>query len=127
MSRYRRIDYAMLERVSVTKSLIKQAFTTLRKNGFIARMNFMCCSNCAGYSLAGMAEKKGVEKLVFWHHQDEDHFQRSGRLALRYGKPNDGDDEITKKIGQEIVDVLKSVGVEVEWAGDPNEVIYVLA
>ena len=127
MRRSYRVDYAMLERVSVAKDAIKKAFAVLRKNGFIARMNFMCCSNCASYELSTMAEKKGIEKIVFWHRQEEDYFQRTGKVALQYGKPNDGDDEITKKIGQEIVDVLKSVGVDVEWSGSPDDVIYVVA
>jgi len=114
------------EQVAEARALVKKAYAKLRKNGFIARGNFSWCSNCAGYELAGMCEKRGRSKVVYWHRQDEDWFRKSGSLTLRYGWM-DGTDEQYVQVGQEVVEALKAEGLEVEWSGSANEVIFVKA
>lgn len=108
-----------VERVRALKDAVKKAFVELRKAGFIARANFMCCMSCASYGLGEIARERGIEKLAYWHHQDEDRLKERGQLCVRYFSMKD-DDEATKVVGQEIVEALKRNGLNVEWSGDPN-------
>jgi hypothetical protein len=122
------------------RDLLAVVFPILRKRGYLARMNFSCCGSCAGYELASKAgelAKKGKPPTgcAFWHHQDEDSYQRSGRLVIRYGQLESSEmgkiGKDTKAIGEEIVALIAEQAallgnpVEVEWDGDPNSVIWV--
>lgn len=121
-----------------TRDKVLAVFADMRKDGYIARANFMCCSGCAGYDLATkvseMADKKkadGFKGVLFWHRQDEQDWQEYGTLAIRYGAVSTQKhgrlgipDEET---GQLLVEKLKAVGVDVEWNGDPHLVVYVFA
>lgn len=49
----------------VNKQNLKNFFRDLRKEGFFARMNFMCCNTCAW---AEVPEDK--ENVVFYHNQE---------------------------------------------------------
>src|SRR5579863_6308129 len=77
------------------RDAVKKAFSNLRKEGFIAKMNFMCCGSCAGYNIGADFDKKVLEGLqpnhypkgcVFFHHQDNQHFEDDGVLYLAYGQ-----------------------------------------
>lgn len=122
------------------RDLLAVVFPILRKRGYLARMNFSCCSSCAGYDLASKAAelaKKGKPPTgcAFWHHQDEDGYLRSGRLALRYGQLDTSEvgkvGKDSKAVGEELVALIAEQAallnnpVEVEWDGDPNSVIWV--
>jgi len=53
-----------------TKEKITKAFKEIRKNGYFARQNFLCCQSCGW---ASIPEQK-VEKAVFYHRQDNESF-----------------------------------------------------
>lgn len=56
------------------KENLTQAFKEIRKKGYFARQNFLCCQSCAW---AAVPDGKD-EKVVFYHNQDAD--------GIRYGE-----------------------------------------
>lgn len=132
---------------------LEVAFKALRAQGYIARANFMCCSNCAGSKVANDLGEK-IEKakaagkepklptgLVFYHQQDNEavksffgegrRWDRKGEtLYLRFGQigvSGFGDvGKETAEVGQDVCAALKAAGVEYEWDGDENSCIEVL-
>jgi hypothetical protein len=47
---------------------LTKAFNALRKNGYFARQNFMCCQTCEWAAVP----EKNESKVVFYHSQDND-------------------------------------------------------
>jgi hypothetical protein len=45
---------------------LTKAFAELRKNGYFAKQNFLCCQSCGWAELS----EKEAEKVVFYHNQD---------------------------------------------------------
>jgi hypothetical protein len=88
------------------KQKIRVAFRELRKRGYVARMNFMCCLGCGCAALP-----KGATKWVFYHQQDAE----GASLWIAWG----GD-------ASEICAVLRSVGLTVVEPPDENTRIEVL-
>lgn len=116
---------------------ILTAFKSLRKSGFTARANYMCCSSCATSGLANDLTKRGKDPdtadVVYWHKQDDTAFTHG-----RYGYPMRTSAERQKlhtnlyirfsgPRPQMIVDALKAEGLNVEWNGDPDVCIMVKA
>ena len=94
-----------------SESKLSRAFKQLRKVGYFARQNFWCCQSCAWYDI----EQKGKgEKAVFFHQQDNQQRQRGVPFYLAWS----GD-------GQEIVDVLRRNGIDVNWEGNENSRIQI--
>ena len=89
----------------IDKSRITEAFKELRKLGYFARQNFLCCQSCAWSEVPN--EKS--EKVVFYHNQDNDNLKSEGKCHLAWS----GD-------GNEIVSVLNKHGVKTEWDGSSN-------
>jgi hypothetical protein len=85
-----------------TKHLINRAFKKLIKAGYFARQNFWCCQTCAWSAIPEVDSNK----VVFYHRQDADRFKNTGELTLAWA----GD-------GAEIVSILESVGLKVNWNG----------
>ena len=83
-------------------SNLSKAFSALRKQGYFARQNFMCCQSCAW---AEIPDEK-AKKAVFYHKQDNDDAKAGRPFYLAWS----GD-------GNEIVEILKQNGVETEWGG----------
>jgi hypothetical protein len=81
---------------------LTQAFKALRRKGYFAKQNFMCCQSCGWKEIAEL----GYEKAVFYHAQDKDLYKEGYDLFLAW----DGD-------GHEIVNVLQHYGLEVIWTG----------
>ena len=90
---------------SIDKSKITEAFRELRKLGYFARQNYLCCQSCAWYAIP--EEKSG--KVVFYHGQDNDRLKSEGKCHLGWS----GD-------GNEIVRVLNKHGVKTIWDGSNN-------
>jgi hypothetical protein len=59
---------------------ITEAFKELRKAGYFARKNFWCCQTCAW---ADVPDDKG-KHAVFYHHQDNDRLEKTGRTMLAW-------------------------------------------
>lgn len=90
----------------MNKSKLTAAFKDLRKAGYFARQNFLCCQSCGW---AAMTEEQS-NKAVFYHGQDNDDLKETGTCYLVWS----GD-------GKEIVAILKKHGVKVEWEGSEDK------
>lgn len=90
-------------------SKITIAFRSLRKKGYFAKQNFMCCQSC-GFA----AVPEGIEKVVFYHNQDKQRASKNGHVYMSWA----GD-------GNEIVAELKAAGAVVEWDGSESTRILV--
>ena len=94
----------------MAQSNLTKAFKALRKKGYFARQNFWCCQSGAW---SAMTDEQ-ANKTVFYHRQDADDLRDSGTCHLAWSGN-----------GQEIVDVLKENGVEVEWNGSDSQRILI--
>jgi hypothetical protein len=92
------------------KKKLNQAFAALRKAGYTAKQNFLCCQSCAWNALSN----KEAEKAVFYHQQDADDLKETGIIHLAWSGN-----------GKEIVKILKEHGLDVEWEGSDNKRIVV--
>jgi len=117
---------------------LKDVFKKLRKQGFLARMNFSCCASCAGFELAEIAEglidagKRSAESIkgaVYYHRQDKDSMYSSGWLHIRYCsltiKKNKEIGIDAKKIGEAVCALLKNAKLGYMWNGDSGKTIQV--
>ena len=107
-----------MDRKTEVRTGLRAAFKDLRSQGLIARMNYMCCSNCAGYNLTQQAVKKiqkgtpqeEIKGCAFWHNQDEMNWKETGKLMIGYGDMNSHEFGAigleTKKVGEIIVEAL---------------------
>jgi hypothetical protein len=111
----------------IVKRLLGDAFKLLRREGFIARQNFLCCQTCAGYELAtrigDMPEqkRKKVKGVVYYHNQDNTNLKERGSVYLAYGPVDTArHGEIGLhgvEVGRAVVKALEAVGLAYEWDG----------
>ncbi|MCD6148080.1 hypothetical protein J7J18_01770 [bacterium] len=111
------------------RSRLIEVFKELRKEGFLARANFMCCRNCAGSELACRAEKlyekgKEVKGAIFWTRQDEESLRNHSRMYIAYGPcvtQKYGTIGLsTKEVGKKLCEKLDAYHIPYRWNGDPN-------
>lgn len=93
-----------------TKQNLNNAFKQLRKMGFVARQNFMCCGGCAVAALPG-----DTEKWVAYHKQAGVRLRDEGYTHVMFGE--------SVEYGHMIVDVLRQHGLSVEWDGTIQQCI----
>jgi hypothetical protein len=96
----------------MSKSNLTVAFKDLRKHGYFARQNFMCCQSCGW---AGVPDGK-EDKVVFFHNQDNENRLNGEPFYLAWS----GD-------GNLICDVLREHGIEVKWDGGNDTRICVVS
>jgi len=90
----------------INKEELNRFFKALRKDGFIALQNLMCCQSCG---LAKLEDEKGLKKgddYVFYHNQDKERFEETGEVLLAWGGR-----------GKRIVDIATILGLNVSWDG----------
>ena len=109
------------------KALLAKAFKDLRKEGLIAKQNFMCCRSCASCSIwndidASPGKYKGA---VYYCKQDGDNLRKSGKFYLGFGAADTDDNKVTALIGQLTKVVLEKHGLKVEWDGSAGTRILV--
>lgn len=116
-----RIEREQLDlKISATRAKLRKAFVALRRQGYVARMNYLCCQGC-GSAAMDLKDKKGG---VFWHHQDDDGFKEDGELYIAFLTEN-GDGSV--KVGEALVAALKAENVWVEWDGSSDTRVLVKA
>lgn len=89
---------------------LSKAFRALRKEGYVAKQNFMCCQSCGWAELS----EKESEKAVFYHNQDYRDLKRGDDLYLAWA----GD-------GNLITKTLIENGMTISWDGTTNTRIIV--
>ena len=114
-----------VNRYSEIREKLLAAFSDLRRQGIIARADYMCCGSCATYNLLLEAERRSdkgkvVKGIAYWHKQDEESFRKSGMLFIGYS----GVKKFRcKLIAEMIVETLNEYGLVTEWDGsDSNKV-----
>lgn len=120
---------------SEVRHAVLKAFGKLRKEGYLARANHLCCQNCAGYDLTQKAVKlieegKEVKGCIFWHKQDEQRWKETGSMYIAFGNmDSDKHGKIglsTKEVGERVVEELKKFNVPYEWDGSAGSRIKVM-
>ncbi len=91
---------------------LNAAFKELRKFGYFARQNFMCCQNCGWHAIPDGKS----EKAVFFHQQDNEDKKEGKPFFLAWS----GD-------GQQICDILNRNGVVTQWNGSESVRIEVVS
>lgn len=86
---------------------VQRAYHDLRGRGYECYADLLCCQTCGLSAIEG-------DKYVFWHLQDADAAEREGTLMLCWG----GD-------GDEIVEAMRSAGLDAEWDGSQGRRIAV--
>lgn len=113
-----------------SKRKIKETLSELRRQGFIVRINYLCCGNCAGFSIASTVEKLDKKKrskikgAIFWTKQDDEKFFQTGELFIYYGDIDTTKHGLigikTEEVGKLVVEKLTEKGLKVFWNGDPS-------
>ena len=120
---YKNYRYQYEESIAIDKDKINELFKLLRKNGIVARQNFMCCQGCAG---AALTDKYGDnKKVVYYTSQDNATLKKYGELYLAYGLTNCTIDGAEQELGNLIVNLAKDLSLNVDWSGDINERILI--
>lgn len=91
------------------KKDLTQAFKELRKLGYFARQNFMCCQSCAWSQVPEEKE----DKVVFYHRQDTPDVNYGSVYLAWNGN------------GNEIVEIMSKY-FKVEWDGSESTRIRVI-
>jgi len=108
---------------------LNTVFDELESRGYLARQDFLCCSNCAWREMKTLHQQlqhrgRTSKGCVFFDSQATDEAIDGGGLWLHFrdlGHPETG----TVLVGREIVEVLRAHGLKPEWPGDPAVSIYV--
>jgi hypothetical protein len=120
------------EKIRQLKRTISGVFKALRRRGYLARMKYWCCSNCATHNLLIEAEARratgaAVRGIVHYNEQSEDYLWETGSIYLNFCAPDGTYGMVAIVIGQEICREFLKAGVEVEWDGCPDTAIRLLA
>lgn len=113
----------------VVKENLKYLFQDLRKQGYVAKVNFSCCSSCGSYECRELAIKQKKTKIVFYHRQGEEGLKYNGNVYLHHftivGDEN-LQDASDKSSAEQIVDIAKKYpAIVTEWSGDVNKCILI--
>ncbi len=117
----------MEKRLREIKARLTAAFAEIRRNGLMARQNYLCCSNCAlsDASIKCCVPGRKEHGVVYYHAQDGEGLAENGICAIRFASFNRDHDPSTKEIGQITETALVRQGLTVDWGGDPGKVIFV--
>jgi len=99
------------EKYADAKTKVDLLFKALRKKGYIARQNYLCCGSCGAYELGELFSKKGIpegdeRKAVTYCRQSGAHFKECANVYLNWGGN-----------GNEIVQTAHELGIVCDWDG----------
>jgi hypothetical protein len=96
------------------------AFSSLERQGIVARQNWTCCQTCGHAEIADAMEEARqsgeVRGYTFFHQQDTDSAVEGYGLWLAYGSTED-DDAATVAIGHSVCNALRDAGLSPTWEG----------
>jgi hypothetical protein len=94
------------------RALLAAAFRQLRKDGWWARMNHLCCQTCLTF------DTDDEKPYIGFHSQDNDRIPESGYTFLTHGPPTCEHDTLADGVwSKRAVEVIESMGLTVEWDG----------
>ena len=94
------------------RALLAAAFRQLRKDGWWARMNHLCCQTCLTY------DTDDDKPYIGFHAQDNERIPESGWTYLTHGPPTGEHDDLADGVwSKRAVEVIESFGLTVEWDG----------
>ena len=93
------------------RALLAAAFRQLRKDGWWARMNHLCCQTCLTY------DTDDDKPYIGFHAQDDERIAEAGHTYLTHGPPVDDPDYDSTVWSKRAVVVIESFGLTVEWDG----------
>lgn len=102
---------------------LRAAFSKLRAEGIVARMNFACCQSCGLAELP--QEEANKNGYVFYHHQDAERLKNKGEVWLAWGIAGTGKNK-QEKFGRRVCDILEGAGLRIFWNGDASRRIEVV-
>jgi len=102
--------------------LVRKTFADMRKLGYIARMAFSCCRNCASYELVGVVKEKQALGAVFYSTQSKDDMRNCGDVYVCFGSYS-GEDNADISVGYDLTRVALENGLQVEWNGTSIEAV----
>lgn len=114
--------------VPVPKEGINALFRELRKEGIIARQNFLCCMTCGFSAMANLEKQpRNATKVgeVFYHSQKADDYKEDGNLMLHYGTTDYGAKQgySSEDVGRIVTDAATKLGLPWRWNGDSGRCI----
>ena len=94
------------------RALLAAAFRQLRKDGWWARMNPLCCQTCLTY------DTDDDKPYIGFHAQDNERIPEVGHTYLTHGPPRGEHDDLADGVwSKRAVKVIESFGLTVEWDG----------
>lgn len=84
---------------------LSKSFRELRKNGYFAKQDFMCCQSCGWAAIPDEQTKKAI----FYHAQDKADIKEKNEVYLAW-----------RGNGKEIVEIFERNGLIVDWNGSEN-------
>jgi hypothetical protein len=105
--------------------LLKGVFEAMRKNGYIARGNAACCSECSLEILIPLAFECRAKGAVYWTQEDEEGFKEEGRMFVHYFTVADTDESFKEMTGI-LTQHLKDSGLFFEWSGSYDKSIEII-
>jgi hypothetical protein len=120
----------------IDKKKLNKLFRLFRKQGFVAKQNYMCCGSCASAQIAAdlkdwdQAKKDACLGAIFYTRQDA----KRSDLYLSYGPIEISSEDIARQaiagpawsIGHIIINALREVGLTHKWNGDAGVRILIL-
>lgn len=126
--RLRELQRVTRPQIGRLRDAVVRAFERLRREGFLAEDNHLCCSTCAVADLVDrMDGDVSLQGAVYWHSQDEDTLWDQGLLYLRYvERPGNASLEVVE-VGRRLVRALRAEELDPEWDEDPTSAILLRA
>jgi len=121
------------EQFRAGKALLNKAFADLRKQGIMAKQNYLCCMGCASSSLGEeirQAHASHPNKYLggaYYHSQDAEDLRERGFCHIGYGAaPDSANEELfALTVGQAVKLTMERHGLKVDWDGDVTQRIRV--
>jgi hypothetical protein len=94
------------------RALLAAAFRQLRRDGWWARMNHLCCQSCLTH------DTDDDKPYIGFHAQDNERIPESGYTYLTHGPPTGEHDIYYEGVwSKRAVKVIEGQGLTVEWDG----------
>ena len=107
-----------------TRTAVKAAFASLRRQNLVARMCFLCCMSCASHALSDIVDEEEAMGAVYFHQQDDEKFRNSLHPSL-YIRYFGAEKKKTASVGIMVSAALKAEGLTPIWDGDTGTAILV--